>query len=196
MVIKGLEIIDSRWVCNRLQDTKRGIWMNSLVQFRRAVLSDCREIAAVKRRIWETTYRGIYPDAKIDGYDMPAQEEKFASIVRNGKMSLYVAEKDGNLLGYMCYGENFRKAFGKTNEILLLYVLKEYQGQGIGRRFFQIARDGLRAMGCKEFLIACNKYNVPAQDFYRAMGGRLIQTDEDNPDCSIPQVYFAYSLED
>lgn len=168
--------------------------MGLSVQFRKASLSDCREIAAVKRQVWETTYRGIYPDAKIDGYDWQMQAEKFSSLLRQKEASLYVAEKNGKIIGYMGCGKNFRKTFGETNEILLLYVLKEFQGCGIGRKFFMMAKDELRQNGCTEFLVACNKYNLSAQNFYRAMGGKVIRADEDNADRSIPQVYFAYTI--
>ena len=44
---------------------------------RRAREDDCEKIARVKRAVWETTYRGIYPDEKIDGFDFSAQAEKF-----------------------------------------------------------------------------------------------------------------------
>ena len=31
-----------------------------------AKYEDCRSLATLKRRVWETTYRGIYRDEKLD----------------------------------------------------------------------------------------------------------------------------------
>lgn len=40
------------------------------VEFRRASPEDARLLAETRRRAWDTTYRGIYPDAMIDEYDL------------------------------------------------------------------------------------------------------------------------------
>ena len=42
------------------------------VEFRRASPEDARLLAETRRRAWDTTYRGIYPDAMIDEYDLEA----------------------------------------------------------------------------------------------------------------------------
>ena len=34
------------------------------MEIRIATDEDCRSLATLKRRVWETTYRGIYPDEK------------------------------------------------------------------------------------------------------------------------------------
>jgi hypothetical protein len=36
---------------------------------RLATEKDCNELARVKHNCWETTYRGIYSDEKIDNFD-------------------------------------------------------------------------------------------------------------------------------
>ena len=43
------------------------------VEFRRASPEDARLLAETRRRAWDTTYRGIYPDAMIDEYDLEAR---------------------------------------------------------------------------------------------------------------------------
>ena len=51
-------------------------------EIRLAVLSDARRLAEVKIACWETTYRGIYPDSKLDNYDI----EKNSSGRHDGRL--------------------------------------------------------------------------------------------------------------
>ncbi|MBR7162372.1 MAG: GNAT family N-acetyltransferase, partial [Clostridia bacterium] len=75
----------------------------------------------------------------------------------------------------------------EDNELVLLSVIKEYQGKGIGRMMFDFGKDRLKRVG-NSFVIYCNKYNVKAQEFYKAMGCEVLSVDDDNPDRSIPQI--------
>lgn len=43
------------------------------MEIRLAREEDCRSLALLKRRVWESTYRGIYPNDKLDKYNLPAQ---------------------------------------------------------------------------------------------------------------------------
>lgn len=54
----------------------------------------------------------------------------------------------------------------------------EYQRQGIGKVFFDIARKQVAMNGYSEFLVSVNKKNYEAQKFYIAMGGKVISADE------------------
>lgn len=56
----------------------------------------------------------------------------------------------------------------------MLYILKEYQRQGIGTTFFDMTRKQVAEKGDKEFFLSVNKKNYDAQKFYIAMGGTVI----------------------
>lgn len=49
----------------------------------------------------------------------------------------------------------------------MLYVLKEYQRQGIGKTFFDIVRKQVAQNGHSKFCAAVNKKNYEAQKIYR-----------------------------
>ncbi|MBE5755442.1 MAG: GNAT family N-acetyltransferase [Clostridiales bacterium] len=163
-------------------------------EIRKATESDCKELAAVKLQVWETTYRGIYSDAKIDGYNYTEQEEKFKYLANSKDQHLYIATLNEKIVGYMCYGKALRPFKTYKNEIILFYILKEHQGQGLGRALFDFGYTKLKEMGTNQFIISCNKYNIPAQGFYAKMGGKLIHTDDDNENKSLPQVKFLYQI--
>lgn len=160
---------------------------------RRAREDDCDTIARVKRAVWETTYRGVYPEEKLDGFDIPVQAEKFRKLLADQNIQLYVAVEHGEIVGYMSCGERAREPFFGMQEIGLLYVLREYQGLGVGRALFEIGRGAIRGDGHAEFIVACNKYNIAAQGFYLAMGGAVVLTDADAENRSVPQVYFRFA---
>ena len=155
---------------------------------------DLDSLVKLKHAVWDSTYRGIYPDRMIDDYDYEKHLNKFKKIMSNPDVELFVVESDGKLIGYMEYGVPIRPFKEYEQEIGLLYVLKEYQGMGIGRELFDLAYRKIKENGYDEFFISCNKYNVKAQGFYEKMGGELINTDEDNEDKTIPQKTFLYKI--
>lgn len=162
------------------------------MEIRIATDEDCRSLATLKRRVWETTYRGIYPDEKLDKYDIDLNENKFKDMIKQKSQKLFVVLNDSEIIGYMSCGKIMRPFDEHTHDIGLLYLAKEYQGKGIGLDLFQFAKMELKNQGVTEFIVSCNKYNISAQQFYKKMGGKIIKIDEDNKDKSIPQVKFQF----
>lgn len=159
-----------------------------------ATKADCPFLADVKLAAWETTYRGIYPDYKFDEYDRVKQSKKFEVFVDDPNNDLFVAELEGKIVGYMSCGKPRYPYADYEQEIGMLYILQECRGQGLGRRFFEKAVEQIKSRGYNRFFISCNKYNVPAQHFYLAMGGIIDAADSDNEDHSVPQVKFVYKI--
>lgn len=154
---------------------------------------DCDKLSKLKQRVWNETYRNIYSDEKIDNFDYERNSQKFLNMINNPDIELYVVENN-NLVGYMEYGKPIRAYKNYKQEIGLLYLLKEYQRKGIGKELFNIASDKIKEKGYDEFFVFCNKYNNKAQEFYKKMGGKIIQIDDDNEDKSIPQIVFLYRI--
>ena len=164
-------------------------------EIRLATVENCHELAQVKRKVWETTYRGIYPDEKIDNFDYIEQEKKFAEIISNDSINLYIVlNNNGAIIGYMSCGKPLRKFKDYDQEIGLLYLLAPYQGNGLGKKLFSLANENIRNNVYNNFFISCNKYNLNAQKFYEKMGGIKIHTDEDAQDRSVPQVKYHYNI--
>lgn len=75
---------------------------------RLATEGDCSELSRLKHEVWDTTYRGIYPDEKIDNFDYDKNKNTFIKIVNNPEIELYVVECNGKIVGYMDYGTPHR----------------------------------------------------------------------------------------
>lgn len=155
---------------------------------------DCKKLARLKHTIWETTYRGIYPDEIIDNFDFEKQENSFKNIVNNPKIEFYVLEIDGEMVGYMDCGEPHYPFDCYTQDIGLMYILKKYQGMGFGRKLFELGVSRIKEKGHKNFFVACNKRNINAQKFYEKMGGKIIHVDGDLGDKSREQIIFLYEI--
>ena len=155
----------------------------------------CAELAKIKRQVWETTYRGIYPDEKLDNYNFTDNESKFKSYIKSPIIDLYVAMIDNKIVGYTAVGKSDKRKTCQESEVVLLYILKQFQGMGIGKKLFDFAKNKLKKEGHKQFVVYCNKYNVNAQSFYKKMGGKVIHVDDDNENHSLPQIKFLYNSE-
>lgn len=157
------------------------------IAYRKAVLEDCHTLAVLKGMVWNTTYKGIYPDEVLENYDVSKNQSIFESICANPDIDLFVAECSGKVVGLMSCGKPFRPFLHYQQEVGLLYILKEYQRRGIGKEFFEIARKQVREHGYSEFVVSVNRQNQAAIPFYLAMGGKMAFTDE-------KQVRITYTL--
>ncbi|GAA0090533.1 GNAT family N-acetyltransferase [Paraclostridium bifermentans] len=164
------------------------------MEIRIATEKDCRDLSILKRRVWGTTYRGIYPNEKLDKYDINLNENKFRNMIKNKFQKVFIVLDDSTIIGYMSCGKIMRAFEKYTHDIGLLYLLKEYQGKGLGSKLFELGKAELKNQGVTEFIVSCNKYNLSAQQFYAKMGGKIIKVDENNEDKSIPQVKFKFCI--
>jgi len=155
-------------------------------------MGDCYEIAKLKGEVWHTTYRGIYSHDTLANYDVERNERTFAGIVNNSKMSLNVATDAGKIIGFISCGEPYRPYLHYEQDIGLLYILQEYQGLGVGKTLFSIAKNQIITNGYNEFFVSVNKYNQKAIDFYISMGGVVIHVDEDMEDKRAAQMKLFY----
>lgn len=151
--------------------------MNTIT-YRKAVLEDCLDLAILKGQVWNTTYKGIYSEEKLSGYDIAKNESIFQNIVNNPDIELFVALDNQKIVGLMTCGKPYRPFMDFQQEISLLYILKEYQRQGIGKTFFELAKKQVKENGYTEFFLAVNSKNFGAQKFYESMGGTVVFEDE------------------
>ncbi|MCL2702460.1 MAG: GNAT family N-acetyltransferase [Defluviitaleaceae bacterium] len=165
-----------------------------MIEIRKAVPKDCPAIAQLKREVWETTYRGIYSDERIDGCDIEKNARAFEQMTADPDISLFVACDNGRIIAYMKCGKPHRPFGGYGQEIGLLYILKEYQKQGIGSRLFQTAQCVIKSNGFNEFFVSVNKYNANAIEFYKKMGGIVVRIDDDAEDKRDAQMKLLYII--
>ena len=165
------------------------------IKIRKAIYEDCFTLSKLKKEIWETTYRGIYPDTKIDNYDYIENENRFKDFINDKTKELYVVVANNELVGYIEFGKPFRPFKNYKQEIGLFYIRQDYQKKGLGKKLFNLAYNSIKETGVDKFFISCHKYNVNARKFYEKMGGKIIYEDVDDlASDGIPQVKYEYVI--
>jgi GNAT superfamily N-acetyltransferase len=99
-----------------------------------------------------------------------------AADMASGKMRGWGCFQDTDLVGF-CNGD------GTTGEVLVLAVLPEYEGRGIGSRLLSHVVDWLRSSGhARPWLAASPDPEIRAHGFYRALGWQPTGRTLDNGD--------------
>ena len=98
-----------------------------IIRFIAVMEKDIMTILNLRKQIWATTYRGIYPDSMIDDFDYAWHMDKEMKLICNPEYAVYFITKDMLNIGYL--------TMRKTDKVILqsLYILEEYQHQGIGK---------------------------------------------------------------
>lgn len=147
------------------------------ILIRKAEVEDAGGIAKVHVDCWRTTYKGIVPDTFLESLSY----EKCELIWKKGinENNVYIAENEnGQVIGFSTGGkERTGKYEAYTGELYAIYILKEYQGKGIGRLLVQSVVDDLKDKNLDSMLIWVIEEN-PACNFYEKLGGKKIDTEE------------------
>lgn len=144
---------------------------------REARVEDAGRIAKVHVDSWRTTYRGIVPDARLDGMTYEEVEQNWHGRLNGPSPNVFhlVAENEaGETVGFASAGSPQKEHAPFKGELHAIYLLKAHQGKGIGRELMQAACRRLREMGLKPMLVWVFTDNYPSRAFYERMGGKLL----------------------
>jgi ribosomal protein S18 acetylase RimI-like enzyme len=119
----------------------------------------------------------------LNSLSYEARELSWANTLSNESTSrVYVAEDlsdDANtanrIVGFACGGPNRSKVSDYSGELYAIYILKNYQGVGIGKKLvtslvMRMLQDGLPSM--LVWVLADN----PSRKFYEKLGGEFIKS--------------------
>ena len=166
-----------------------------MIEFRKAEVSDALTIVQTRQKVWDTTYRGIYPDKEIDEFDYNWHLKAEQTRLSNPKFHCHMVMDDGVCVGYFSYGKVTPGTWKDFSfRLHSLYLLPEYQGRGMGRRIFEQIKDICLSCGYEEMFLDYHPANENALAFYRHMGGLITDVDagHENPmeDCCTIEYHF------
>ena len=165
------------------------------IVFRKAVPEDAPILTETRRRVWDATYRGIYPDEMIDGYDYDRRLERDRKRIEDPEQLVYLAFDGETCVGFLCLGPSTHIAYKDFRFCLnALYFLPPYQGRGLGRRAFAVTAEECRRRGFDKFFCGCNAHNCRARAFYEHMGGVLGAESLGHENRAEDQVYYEFYL--
>lgn len=156
-----------------------GELMNKVV-IRKATSEDAKDIAKLNADTWIITYKGLMPDEVLD-YVQKTVDERVSKIAGNIKKynNVFVAEIDRKIVGFCGYGRSENKQYADFGEIYTLYVLKEYQGYGIGKKLFMTGIKSLIEQGYSSMILNVLEGNKTIH-FYEKYGGVNVGSKTDN----------------
>ena len=90
--------------------------------------------------------------------------ESWSTGIADGSCPGFIACASGDMIGY-CFGDR------DTGEIVVLSVLPEYEGQGVGKTLLGMMVEKLKKQGFHRLFLACSSDpNVRSYSFYRYLG--------------------------
>lgn len=140
---------------------------------RKAAVEDAAAIATVHVASWKETYRGIMPDEVLNTLSIERRTRQWVNSLVDETSAYhraFVAEMDGQVVGFASYGAPQMAASGFDGELFAIYILKSAHKQGVGRMLVGEVVKGMRSLGWKSMMVWVLKDN-PARGFYERLGG-------------------------
>lgn len=146
------------------------------IAIRRATAQDAPAIARVRIDSWRTTYRGLIPDAYLDGMRVDDSTEIWNRVLTAGAntTSVFVAESDGEVIGFAAGNMLGEPRYDLNAELSAVYVRPEYQRAGVGRRLVGAVALAQRAHGASGLIVWVIAENKGARAFYERLGATLL----------------------
>lgn len=143
------------------------------VSFRPAQVADAPELAEIHLHTWQATYRDLLSSRYLQALsaDVARRSDALAGAIANGAFSVWVAEREGQLVGWASFGRSRdADASPATGELRAINLLPEVWSQGAGRQLWQRVRKQLLDAGFTEATVWVIQGNRRALGFYEAQG--------------------------
>lgn len=146
---------------------------------REASIGDAPAIADLHVRAWLAAYRGIVPDAILDGFSVEARTEFWAraidrvGTVPGDAIRIWVVLEAGVVRGFVATRPSRdADATPGTGEVNAIYLAPEAWGRGLGRPLLRHAAGDLRARGFDPVILWVIEANARGRRFYERAGWR------------------------
>ncbi len=120
-------------------------------------------IAPLKIICWRESYPGLLPREMLDGLSLDREIRQWRASLSQG--IAWIAETEGLPVGF---------AHTRGGEVTTLYVLRDHQGAGIGRRLITHMFDEISCLGHRRAHLWVLEKNELAREFYVHLGGALV----------------------
>ena len=146
---------------------------------RPAGVADAEAVARVRIASWRGAYRGIVPDAVLDGLDLATETDRWRGRLAPGSPAwtlVAVDEAPGRLsgvAGFASAGAARGNDEAGLGEVWAISVAPHRQREGIGRVLLGTAVDRLAALGFAELILWVFEANAGARAFYERMDWHL-----------------------
>lgn len=148
---------------------------------REAKIADAPVIARVNLDTWRTAYREIVPAHYLAQLSYEKRENNWREILVNAEKSkdfVCVAENErGQIVGFAAGGCERTGKYVYQGELFAIYILEEYQRQGIGRQLVRTVATKLAELSLNSMLVWVLGDNS-AYKFYELLGGEKVEEQQ------------------
>ena len=144
-------------------------------QVRRAEIGDASAIAAVYVDTWRTAYRGLLPDDFLDALSHDAYEERWRRTIAGDATRTFVAVAGHDIVGFASGGRERAGEDGFEGELYAIYVKRDEQRRGHGRRLVEATARSVRELGLKDMIVWVLRDNHAARTFYERLGAVYVR---------------------
>jgi ribosomal protein S18 acetylase RimI-like enzyme len=168
-----------------------------VVDIRPARMEDVPQIAVVHVRSWQAAYRGLLPQAYLDGLD-PGQRigqwERVLSAADWSDGGTLVADAGGRLSGFVSYGQarDDDADSRRAGEIYAVYLMPAAWDEGVGRQLLTAALDRLGEAGFDQVILWVLDSNARARRFYEAGGWHADGAAKQDDSSGVPMTEVRY----
>lgn len=147
------------------------------VVVRAATAGDAAGIARVQIDGWRFAYRGLVPARFLDDMEMGERTARWKELLAGSRAMPggrdLVAENDGRVCGFSCFGP-LRPQDGAptdaTGEVYAIYAAPYRVGTGVGRALMEASESLLREDGHAAAVLWVFRGNARARRFYERAG--------------------------
>ena len=142
---------------------------------RRATIADAEAITTVARQTFYDTFTGTCTEEDMQSFlEDYFNLKQIGTELTNENDFYYVAEADGNAVGYLRFMEDYDSfpvmRQWKSLELKRLYVLKEFQGKGVARQLMDCILQYAKENYYEVVWLGVWENNLRAQKFYFKYG--------------------------
>jgi ribosomal protein S18 acetylase RimI-like enzyme len=144
------------------------------LNIRPATAADHQGIARVHVDSWKETYAGTLPQAHLDDLGYRAREAMWKGLDPK-RTPTFLAEEADRVVGFVSGGEERSQDPLYRGELYAIYILRAYQGRGLGRDLIRRFTGALHELGLDAMLLWVLSEN-PSRAFYPHLGGEVVRT--------------------
>ncbi|PKR78252.1 GNAT family N-acetyltransferase [Halalkalibacillus sediminis] len=151
-----------------------------MVTVRKARLEDAEHIAEVHDKTWRSTYEPIIKEADLQQVkSFQTRKIMWETALQSSKINqdVFVAVNENDeVLGFISGGKERTENFDYEGEIYDIYILEQYQGEGVGRLLLKAFVDSCEENGYTSLLVWILTKN-PAGRFYTRHGAAKVEAE-------------------
>jgi len=144
------------------------------ITLRQATIADCLAVARVHVQSWRESFTGTVPQTFLDRMSVVRRAKAFEKGFASDVYQMFVAEtRENGIVGFADFGKMRDNDGAYEAELYAIYLLHDFQRQGIGAKLFDLGVKYLIANGMNSMSLLALEAS-PYKSFYEKMGGCIV----------------------